>query len=243
MPEDGSKGEGYEVRGTRRPQVVRSRLPWPARSVIQRGPRPDRQRARRRPQAARSLGRLGHPPERRLRGRADRLRALPPAQRARRRCIVVAPSLVPARPGDRVKTEPPRHGQARPSAQERRPHGGLVPRRDRRGAARISSGPRRRQGRPTAGSRHRLSKFLLRGRSTRGRGPGWSRAHDAWLERITFSQSADQVVLDDYRSVARAAAERVKRLEAALRRVATTGAQLSSSPRSRRSAESASCPQ
>jgi hypothetical protein len=48
---------------------------------------------------------------------------------------------------------------------------------------------------------------------------------NVWLERLTFAKPADQLVLDAYRSVASAAAERVKRLEAALFRVTTTGAQ------------------
>jgi hypothetical protein len=48
----------------------------------------------------------------------------------------------------------------------------------------------------------------------------WSRSHESRLSRVTFDEIADQVVFEDYRQVAAAAAERVKRLEAVLLRVA-----------------------
>ena len=67
-------------------------------------------------------------------------------------------------------------------------------------------------------ARHRLSKFLLRRAVHPPAGVrAWSRVHEAWLERVTFAEVADRVVVDDYRSVARAATERVKRLEATAR--------------------------
>jgi transposase len=46
-----------------------------------------------------------------------------------------------------------------------------------------------------------------------------------WLGRVSFDQAADQVVFEDYRAVAAAAAERVRRLEAALMRVASEAPQ------------------
>ena len=140
-------------------------------------------------------------------------------------CIVVAPSLIPARPGDRVKTD--RRDAAKLARLLRT--GDLTPVwiPDEQGEAlrdlvRARDDAKADQLR----ARHRLSKFLLRRAVYPPAGVrAWSRAHDAWLERLTFAEPADQLVLDDYRSVARAAAERVKRLEAALFRVATTGAQ------------------
>ena len=140
-------------------------------------------------------------------------------------CIVVAPSLIPAKPGDRVKTD--RRDAAKLARLLR--SGDLTPVwiPDEAGEAlrdlvRARDDAKADQLR----ARHRLSKFLLR-RAVYAPGGvhAWSRAHDAWLDRLTFSQPTDQVVLDDYRSVARAAAERVKRLETALFRVATTGVQ------------------
>ena len=140
-------------------------------------------------------------------------------------CIVVAPSLIPAKPGDRVKTD--RRDAAKLARLLR--SGDLTPVwiPDEAGEAlrdlvRARDDAKADQLR----ARHRLSKFLLRRAVHPPAGVrAWSRAHDAWLERLTFAGPADQVVLDDYRSVARAAAERVKRLETALFRVATTGVQ------------------
>ena len=140
-------------------------------------------------------------------------------------CLVVAPSLIPAKPGDRVKTD--RRDAAKLARLLR--SGDLTPVwiPDEAGEAlrdlvRARDDAKADQLR----ARHRLSKFLLR----RAVFPPttvrtWSRAYDAWLDRLTFSQPADQVVLDDYRAVARAAAERVKRLEAALLQSAGEGPQ------------------
>jgi transposase len=140
-------------------------------------------------------------------------------------CIVVAPSLIPARPGDRVKTD--RRDAARLARLLR--SGDLTPvwipdvaGEALRDLVRARDDAKADQLR----ARHRLSKFLLRRAVLPPAGiRAWSRAHDAWLDRLTFAEPADQIVLDDYRSVARAAAERVKRLETALFQLATTGAQ------------------
>jgi transposase len=140
-------------------------------------------------------------------------------------CIVVAPSLIPVRPGERVKTD--RRDAAKLARLLR--SGDLVavwvP--DEAGEAlrdlvRARDDAKADQLR----ARHRLSKFLLR----RGIQPtagvrAWSRAHEAWLGRLAFERTADAVVLGDYLAVARAASERVKRLEGALLQVAAEGPQ------------------
>ena len=140
-------------------------------------------------------------------------------------CIVVAPSLIPAKPGDRVKTD--RRDAAKLARLLR--SGDLTPVwiPDEAGEAlrdlvRARDDAKADQLR----ARHRLSKFLLRRAVYPPAGVrAWSSAHDAWLERVTFAEPADQVVLDDYRSVVRAAAERVKRLDVALLRTAASGPQ------------------
>jgi transposase len=140
-------------------------------------------------------------------------------------CVVVAPSLIPAKPGDRVKTD--RRDAAKLARLLRT--GDLTPVwiPDAAGEAlrdlvRARDDAKADQLR----ARHRLSKFLLRRAVFPPVGVrSWSRAHDAWLERIMFSEPADQVVLHDYRAVAREAAERVKRLEGALLRTAGQGPQ------------------
>lgn len=135
-------------------------------------------------------------------------------------CIVVAPSLVPVRPGDRVKTD--RRDAAKLARLLR--SGDLVavwvP--DEAGEA-LRDLVRARDDAKTdqLRARHRLSKFLLR----RGIQPppgvrAWSRAHEAWLGRLSFEHVADGIVFEDYRATVVAAAERLQRLDAALPRVA-----------------------
>jgi transposase len=140
-------------------------------------------------------------------------------------CLVVAPSLIPVRPGDRIKTD--RRDAAKLARLLR--SGDLVavwvP--DEAGEAlrnlvRARDDAKADQLR----ARHRLSKFLLRRAVQPPPGVGaWSRAHEAWLGRVTFDQPADQVVFEHYRQVAVVAAERVKHLETALRQAAADGPQ------------------
>jgi transposase len=140
-------------------------------------------------------------------------------------CIVVAPSLIPVRPGERIKTD--KRDAAKLARLLRA--GDLVavwvP--DEAGEA-LRDLVRARDDAKTdqLRARHRLSKFLLR-RAVHPPGGvrAWSRAHETWLDKVVFAQAADQVVFEDHRSVARAAAERVKRLEGALLRTAGEGPQ------------------
>jgi transposase len=140
-------------------------------------------------------------------------------------CMVVAPSLIPVRPGDRIKTD--KRDAAKLARLLR--SGDLVavwvP--DKAGEAlrdlvRARDDAKSDQLR----ARHRLSKFLLRRAVHPPTGVrAWSRAHEAWLGKLAFDLVADQVVFEDYSAVARAAAERVKRLEGALVRTAGEGPQ------------------
>ena len=130
-------------------------------------------------------------------------------------CVVVAPSLIPQRSGDRVKTDRRdaaklarllRSGDLTPVWVPDEAHEAL---RDLvRARDDAKADPLR--------AKHRLSKFLLRQGIVPPVGVrAWSRARDL-AHRVTFEQPADQVVFDDYRAVVRAADERVRRLEAAL---------------------------
>lgn len=140
-------------------------------------------------------------------------------------CIVVAPSLIPAKPGDRVKTD--RRDAAKLARLLRT--GDLTPvwvpneaGEALRDLVRARDDAKADQLR----ARHRLSKFLLRRAVYPPVGVRtWSRAYDTWLGAVTFSQPADQVVLDDYRAVASAAAQRVRRLETALLQSGASGPQ------------------
>ncbi len=130
--------------------------------------------------------------------------------------VVVAPSLIPQRSGDRVKTDRRdalklarllRSGDLTPVWIPDEAHEALRNLVRSRGDAKADA----------LRARHRLSKFLLRQgqRSPVGVRP-WSARYDTWLNRVTFEHPADQVVFEDYRAVVRAADERVRRLEAAL---------------------------
>lgn len=140
-------------------------------------------------------------------------------------CTVAAPSLIPVRPGDRVKTD--RRDAARLARLLRA--GDLVPvwvpdeateaLRDlvrARDAARVDR----------LRARHRLSKFLLRQGITPPPGARTgSRAHEAWLGGLTFERPAHRVVFEDHLAVSRAAADRVRHLETALLGAAGEGPQ------------------
>lgn len=129
-------------------------------------------------------------------------------------CMVIAPTLVPVKAGDRVKT-------------------------DRRDAERLARGLR--AGDLTAvfvpdaehealrdlvraresakqdqlRARHRLGKFLLRhGRRPKEKMQNWTQKHLEWIRReVKFEQQADQVVLEEYLEEVHHQGSRVARLE------------------------------
>jgi transposase len=124
--------------------------------------------------------------------------------------IVVAPSLVPGKPGDRVKTD---RRDARKLAHFLR-SGDLtevhVPdeaieairdleraRDDAKCAERVA--------------RHQLGKFLLR-HDRHWEGKTWTRKHHDWIRAQKFDFPAQQRVLEDYLKTAEDLAERVERL-------------------------------
>src|SRR5271165_1863688 len=127
-------------------------------------------------------------------------------------CIVVAPSLIPKRPGDRVKTD----------------------RRDAAGLAKLHrSGELTAVWVPDAGheamrdlvrarldavhalrrARQQLSGFLLRQGCHYGR-PAWTKLHRRWLAGLKFEQAVHHLVLEDYLQAVEAAAARRDRLTA-----------------------------
>lgn len=135
-------------------------------------------------------------------------------------CIVVAPSLIPRRAGDRVKTDQRdaltlarllRSGDLTPvwiPGPEDEALRDLV-------RARFDAKA------DLLRARHRLSKFLLRqGLQPPSGTRAWSAKHRVWLDRLEFAFTASRVVFDDYRSVVATAEERVRRLEVQLRQCA-----------------------
>lgn len=132
-------------------------------------------------------------------------------------CQVVAPSLIPKKAGDRVKTD---QRDAITLARLLR-SGDLTPV--------WVPGPEDEALRDLVRARfdakadllrakHRLSKLLLRqGLRPPAGTRAWSAKHRAWLSQLTFPFAASRIVFDDYRVVVAAAEERVRQLEVHLR--------------------------
>lgn len=126
-------------------------------------------------------------------------------------CVVVAPSLIPMKPGDRVKTD------RRDAVMLAKLHraGELtavwVPD-DAHEAMRDLIRARSTAVQVLLKARQHLQGFLLRhGRNYAGK-KGWTLAYRRWLTTIRFDHSAQQVVLQDYIHAVTDAEERVERL-------------------------------
>ena len=131
-------------------------------------------------------------------------------------CEVIAPTLVPTKAGDRVKTD---RRDAEKLARSYRsddltavwvPDEGSEALRD---LVRTREAAKQDQLR----ARHRLSKFLLR--TGRRPAPGmksWTAPYLAWVRQVQFAQPAQQATLLDYLHEVDHQGERVKRLEQAI---------------------------
>jgi transposase len=132
-------------------------------------------------------------------------------------CEVVAPTLVPVRAGDRIKTDRRdaeklarcyRAGDLTPVWVPDAAHEAL------RDLVRARDAAKKDQLR----ARHRLGKFLLRQgrpRPTTVKQP-WTAGHLAWIRTLQFDQRAQQTVLVDYLHEVEHVATRLARLEAAI---------------------------
>jgi transposase len=127
-------------------------------------------------------------------------------------CIVVAPSLIPKRAGDRVKTD---RRDATTLARLHRageltavwvPDAGHEAMRDLVRARLDAVHALRR-------ARQQLSGFLLRQGCHYGR-PAWTKLHRRWLAGLKFEQAVHHLVLEDYILAVEAAATRRDRLTA-----------------------------
>jgi transposase len=136
-------------------------------------------------------------------------------------CEVVAPGLVPSRPGERVKTDP------RDARRLARLHAGallepiFVPSRELE-AARDLVRAREDARLDRMRARHRLSKFLLRherGLPTKC----WGVTRRAWLAKQTFPFPAQQHAFDDYLGALDLVDRRIEALEREVRQAAEQG--------------------
>lgn len=131
-------------------------------------------------------------------------------------CMVVAPSLIPERSGDRVKTD---RRDAEKLARLHRsgeltavwvPDPAHEALRDLVRAREAAVEDRLR-------ARNRLSKFLLRRGIRKPQGwANWTKKHMAWIEKQSLEHRADQLVLTDYLHEVKHAGDRVERLEKAI---------------------------
>ena len=133
------------------------------------------------------------------------------------KCEVVAPTLVPVKAGDRVKTD---RRDAQKLARSYR-SGDLTPvwvpdaaHEALRDLVRARLAAKRDQLR----ARHRLSKFLLRhGRRSPAGMKAWTAAYLVWIKRnVKFDQPAQEATLADYLHEVEHAQERITRLECAI---------------------------
>jgi transposase len=131
-------------------------------------------------------------------------------------CDVVAPTLVPEKAGDRVKTDRRdalklarcfRAGELTKVWVPDPAHEAL------RDLVRAREAAKKDQLR----ARHRMSKFLLRaGRRPSDEIKAWSSAYATWLSRVTFEHTARQATMIDYLGEVDHMAERIQRLEQAI---------------------------
>jgi transposase len=126
-------------------------------------------------------------------------------------CVVIAPSLVPAKAGDRVKTD---RRDAVKLARFLR-SGDLTPIHvpsTATEAMRDLERAREDARRAERAARHQLSKFLLRyGRRFSGKS-AWTKEHLRWIRAQQFEHEAQRRVLDDYLAAVLSLADRVERL-------------------------------
>lgn len=137
---------------------------------------------------------------------------------ARVKCDVIAPSLIPRKPGDRVKTD---RRDARKLAELGRaglltvvrtptPEDEAV-----RDLARARDDARKDLQR----SRHRLGKLLLR-RGQHYPRRNWTQAHRQWIGGLVWTQEAEQAVMEDYLLAIDQTQARLMQLDASLGKIA-----------------------
>lgn len=111
-------------------------------------------------------------------------------------CDVIAPALIPRKPGERVKTN---RRDARKLAELGR--AGLLtavqPPTPEDEAVRDLARARDDAREDLQRCRHRLGKLLLR-RGLHFAGKNWSRAHRRWIDTLVWAHAAERTVVDDY---------------------------------------------
>jgi transposase len=135
-------------------------------------------------------------------------------------CDVVAPALIPRKPGERVKTN---RRDARKLAELGR--AGLLtavqPPTPDDEAVRDLARARDDAREDLQRCRHRLGKLLLR-RGLHYHGRNWTRGHREWIHRLTWTHAAERTVVDDYLLAIDHTEARLLELDARLSEIAET---------------------
>src|SRR6266542_311611 len=138
---------------------------------------------------------------------------------ARVTCQVIAPALIPRKPGERIKTN---RRDARKLVELHR--AGLLtevrPPTPEDEAVRDLCRARDDAREDLQRARHRLGKLLLR-RGLHYSGRNWTRAHRQWVDRLQWTQAAERVVVDDYQVAIDHVQARLIELDARLTEIAT----------------------
>jgi len=134
-------------------------------------------------------------------------------------CVVVAPSLIPRKPGERVKTD---RRDARKLAELLR--AGLLTEvhapTEADEAVRDLCRAREDAHEDLVRGRHRVSKLLLRhGWTWSGGKKAWGQGHRLWLRSLRFEHKEDQWVLEDYLLALEHIEERLSALDAQIEEV------------------------
>jgi transposase len=130
-------------------------------------------------------------------------------------CTVIAPSLIPVRPGDRIKTD---RRDAKKLAELLRAEllTEVHPPTEEAEAVRDLCRCRDAAKQDRERARHRLSKLLLRRGLIYAPGKAWTRMHREWLRQRRFERPADQVVFADYLQALEHVEERLRALDTQL---------------------------
>lgn len=136
-------------------------------------------------------------------------------------CIVVAPSLIPVKPGERIKTD---RRDAKKLAELLR--AGLLtevhPPTVQEEAVRDLVRCREDALEDRARCRHRLTKMLLRRGYLWRTGSTWTVAHRCWMRALSWDSEADRVVFEDYLLALEQTQSRLRNLEKEVEAAAQT---------------------
>lgn len=134
---------------------------------------------------------------------------------------IAAPSLIPVKPGDRIKTDR-RDAKKLATSARSKDLTYIHPPTQEEEAVRDLCRCRADAVKDLTSARHRLSKMLLRRGFVYRQGSNWTRKHRQWLRAVHFENSAARAAFDDYLATVEWLEERVRSLTAQLEEIAVS---------------------